>query len=805
MNIKLVIVESPAKAKTIGRYLGKEYRISASVGHIRDLPSSTIGVDVKKNFKPTYINMKGKEKVIRELKELSKDADQVYIATDPDREGEAIAWHIAGVLGIDSTSDCRISFNEITQKAVQAAIAEPRPIDQDLVNAQQTRRILDRLVGYELSPLLWKKVRKGLSAGRVQSVATRMVVDRENEITAFQKEEYWNLTAEVTPKEISFPFKSRYHGKKKGTKVERIKLSNKEETDTVLSEINSSPFIVDSIKKGSKQRHPFAPFTTSTLQQEASRRLSYTSKKTMSVAQQLYEGVEIAGQGQVALVSYIRTDSVRISDEALTMARTLIMERYGDRYVPRTPRKYANKSSSQDAHEAIRPAHFDLSPDSLHSSLTNDQYRLYKLIWDRFLASQMSPAEVDTLSLDITCAQHVFRTQGETIRFPGFLSAYADITEDAAEEDEKNSGKEKLPELTEGQELTLLKLLPEQKFTQPPARYTEASLIKALEEKGIGRPSTYAPTISTIIDRMYVEKQTKYLCPTELGMVVSKLLAENFENIVDVTFTAQMEELLDEIEQGKKNWVDVLSTFYPVFHEQVVKALADVAKVEMKQEKTGEICPLCSEGELMIKEGRYGKFVACSNFPECKYTKNLEVVVKGNCPICGSGLVSHTSRKFKNRVFYTCDKKGTDPECKFISWDLPVEGKFCETCGSYMVWKKFRGKSYPKCGNRDCVTNVRKNAKKAGEETADIDAADAVEGISDAAAEIQTDAKAVKKTVKKQVKKAVKKPVKKAAAKAIPKAASKATPKAASKATKASAKSPVEATAEAAVKTEEKE
>ena len=713
MSRKLVIVESPAKAKTIGRYLGKEYRISASVGHIRDLPSSTIGVDVKKNFKPTYINMKGKEKVIREIKDLAKDSDQVYIATDPDREGEAIAWHIAGILGIDATSACRISFNEITQKAVQAAIAEPRPIDLDLVNAQQARRILDRLVGYELSPLLWKKVRKGLSAGRVQSVATRMVVDRENEINAFIKEEYWNLTAELTPEEESFPFRSRYHGKKKGTKVERIKLSCKEDTDEVLSDIKSNPFTVDSIKKGSKQRNPFAPFTTSTLQQEASRRLSFSSKKTMSIAQQLYEGVELADQGQVALVSYIRTDSVRISEEALTMARTLIKERYGEHYVPRTPRKYANKNTSQDAHEAIRPAHFDLSPDSLHSSLSNDQYRLYKLIWDRFLSSQMSPAEVDTVSLDILCAQHIFRTQGETIRFPGFLAAYADITEDSIDDDEKSAGKEKLPELTEGQELILLKLVPEQKFTLPPARYTEATLIKAMEERGIGRPSTYAPTISTILDRSYVEKQTKYLCPTELGTIVSKLLSANFNNIVDVAFTAQMEEMLDEIELGKKNWVAVLSEFYPAFHEQIIKAMAEVEKVEMTQEKTGDLCPLCGDGELLIKEGRYGKFIACSHFPECKYTKNLEVVVKGTCPLCGSGLVSHVSRKFKSRTFYTCDKKGTDPECKFISWDLPIEGQNCETCGSYMVWKRFRGKSYPKCANRECPTNARKSKKTA--------------------------------------------------------------------------------------------
>ncbi len=717
MDRKLVIVESPAKAKTIGRYLGKDYRISASVGHIRDLPSSTIGVDVRHNFKPTYINMRGKEKVIRELKDLAQDSGRIYIATDPDREGEAIAWHIAGVLGIDATSLCRISFNEITEKAVQHAISEPRPIDIDLVNAQQARRILDRLVGYELSPLLWKKIRKGLSAGRVQSVATRLVVDRETEIEDFKKEEYWLLTAELTPEGEDFPFRSRYYGRMNNGKIEKIRLTRKEETDSILETVRNHPFQVESVRKGSKLRHPYAPFTTSTLQQEASRRLSFSSRKTMSVAQQLYEGVEIEGQGQVALVSYIRTDSVRVSEEATNLARDLILERFGERFVPAKPRKFDNKNSAQDAHEAIRPAHFDLAPESIHHSLSPDQYRLYKMIWDRFLASQMSPAEVDTVSLDICSKEHVFRTVGETIRFSGFLEAYADIQEESVEDDEKASAKERLPELSEGQILRLLQLLPQQKFTQPPARYTEASLIKVMEEKGIGRPSTYAPTISTILERNYVEKQGKYLFPTELGRIVTQLLSGNFENIVDVAFTAQMEELLDEIELGKKNWVDVLSEFYPPFHEQVVKASDAVAKVEMKQEKTGEVCPLCNEGELIIREGRYGKFVACSRFPTCKYTKNLESPVNGKCPVCGSGLVSHTSRKFKGRTFYTCDKKGNDPECKFISWDLPIEGKVCETCGSYMVWKKFRGKTYPKCGNRDCPTNARKSAKNTPGET----------------------------------------------------------------------------------------
>ena len=454
MSKNLVIVESPAKAKTIGRYLGKEYKIAASVGHIRDLPSSTMGVDVRHDFRPTYINMRGKEKVIRELKDLAASSDRIYIATDPDREGEAIAWHIAKVLNIDLNDDCRISFNEITEKAIKNAIMSPRKIDIDLVNAQQARRVLDRLVGYELSPLLWSKVRKGLSAGRVQSVATKLVVDREKEIEAFIPEEYWNINAELSPVDMSFPFKARYHGEKKNGKIEKVKIGSKEETDALLARISNGKYLVDTVKKGRKLRQPFAPFTTSTLQQEASRRISFTSRKTMSVAQQLYEGVEIAGQGQVALVSYIRTDSVRVSDEAMTAARRLISEKYGEKFLPKSPRKYANKNSAQDAHEAIRPAHFELDPESIRTSLSVDQYRLYKLIWDRFLASQMASAEVDTVSLDVICQSSIFRAQGETIKFQGFLAAYADIADENTD-DEKNV-KAKLPELTDGQALDLL-------------------------------------------------------------------------------------------------------------------------------------------------------------------------------------------------------------------------------------------------------------------------------------------------------------------------------------------------------------
>ena len=695
MSKNLVIVESPAKAKTIGRYLGKDYKIAASVGHIRDLPSSTMGVDVRHDFKPTYINMRGKEKVIRELKDLASSADRIYIATDPDREGEAIAWHIAKVLNIELDDECRISFNEITEKAIKKAIMSPRKIDIDLVNAQQARRVLDRLVGYELSPLLWSKVRKGLSAGRVQSVATKLVVDREKEIEAFIPEEYWNINAELSPLDANFPFKARYHGEKKNGKIEKVKVSSKEETE------------------GRKLRQPFAPFTTSTLQQEASRRISFTSRKTMSVAQQLYEGVEIAGQGQVALVSYIRTDSVRVSDEAMTAARRLISEKYGEKYLPKSPRKYTNKNSAQDAHEAIRPAHFELDPESIRNSLSLDQYKLYKLIWDRFLASQMASAEVDTVSLDVICQNSIFRAQGETIKFQGFLAAYADIADDVGEDDK--SVKAKLPELTDGQSLKLLDIKSEQKFTLPPARFTEATLIKTLEEKGIGRPSTYAPTISTILERNYIDKKGKIIYPTELGKVVTLLLSENFAEIVDVSFTADMESKLDEIEVGKKDWVKVLGEFYPPFHELIVKAGSAVSKVKMEEKQTGEKCPECG-GDLIIKEGRFGQFVACSHFPECKYTRNVEITVKGSCPLCGSGLVSHRSNKYKGRVFYTCDKKGSDAECGFISWYLPVEGQKCDTCGSYMVWKRFRGRAYPKCANPECPKNTTKKTAKSDEE-----------------------------------------------------------------------------------------
>jgi len=749
MTKTLVIVESPAKAKTIGRYLGNDYRITASVGHIRDLPSSSLGVDVANDFKPRYITMKGKEKVIRELKDMAEQSDQILLATDPDREGEAIAWHIANVLKLDVNEPIRIFFNEITEQAVKAAVKEPRPIDLDLVNSQQARRILDRLVGYELSPLLWKKIRKGLSAGRVQSVATRMIVEREREIDAFVPEEYHLLTALLSKSgDLGNTFRSRYFGEKRTTKAEKVRLSNAEEVAELLADIKGKPFTVGTVKRGTRRKQPYAPFTTSTLQQDASRVHGFTSRRTMSIAQQLYEGIDLPGLGATALVTYIRTDSVRVSQEALNESRELILQRFGSEYLPKSPRLYRNRNSAQDAHEAIRPAHFNLPPSEIRDLVSHDQYRLYKLIWDRFMASQMAAAVIDTLSVDILAGTHLFRTKGETIKFPGYLVLYgqqAEVQPDPEDkkETDKNdeeSSNERLPELTEGEVLHLHSLTPEQKFTQPPARYTEATLIKAMEEQGIGRPSTYAPTISTIQDRQYVEKERKFLVPTELGKVVTGMLEEHFDNIVDLKFTAQMEKELDTVESGELDWVSLLQKFYPPFHERVEKANEQQERIKLTVVSTGEICPECKEGELVIKEGRYGKFVACSRYPDCKFTKNVETPVNGKCPLCGSGLLKLRSRKYK-RDFFTCDKKGSDPECKFISWDLPIEGKTCETCGSYMVSRRFRGRAYPRCGNRDCPTNKRKT--KAAKAEADANAA--ADEQAEAAAEGAAQAEAVQK------------------------------------------------------------
>ena len=716
MTKTLVVVESPAKAKTIARYLGKDFDVRASVGHIRDLPASTLGVDVKKDFKPMYLTLPGKEKVVRELKSAAEKADRVLLATDPDREGEAIAWHLAHLLKVDEKSASRIVFNEITQRAVTRAVEEPRAIDSNLVNAQQSRRILDRLVGYELSPFLWQKIRKGLSAGRVQSVATRLIVMREREIDAFIPEEYWRLTALLSKTKDEVPFGSLFHGKKKNGRVSRVAIHSKEELDQLLGELKGQAFIVDEVKKGTRKRRPYAPFTTSTLQQSASRAMGFQSKRTMRAAQNLYEGVILGDQGQTSLVTYIRTDSVRVSQEAVNEARTLIETQYGKEYLPAKSPFYRNKSKAQDAHEAIRPSHFDLPPHKVKEFLTNDQYRVYEMIWKRFIASQMEPAVYDKVSVDILAGEHLFRARGENLIFPGWLTLYG-YTEDLEEEKPKKDGDTEddepdfadIPELEPGDKLHLHRLEPEQKFTQPPPRYTEASLIREMEELGIGRPSTYAPTISTLFDRLYVEREGRQLKPTELGVTVTTMLEAHFRNIVDTDFTAEMENELDEVENGTRNWVEVLSTFYKPFHQDVEKAMKQAEKIVIEDIPTGKKCPACEVGDLVIREGRYGKFIACNRYPDCKYTEAISEETKAHCPKCGSPVRSRKIRR--GSLLYFCDKTN-DPECDFTSFDLPIDGKNCETCNSYMVLKRFRGRSYERCSNKECPTNKKTTTKK---------------------------------------------------------------------------------------------
>lgn len=709
MDKTLVIVESPAKANTISRYLGKNYTVAASVGHIRDLPASTLGVDVKNDFKPRYITMRGKESVVRDLRKIKEDSNNVLLATDPDREGEAIAWHLANLLDIEEDTQCRITFNEITKKSVEQALSAPHKIDMDLVNAQQARRILDRLVGYELSPLLWKKIRKGLSAGRVQSVTTKIVVDREREINAFIPVEYWLLTAFLR-KDIKDPaFRVRYHGELEGKKVVRKSIDNEAEAKALVADLDKADYIVHRVTKRQSKRQSKPPYTTSTLQQEASRKLGFTSARTMRVAQQLYEGVDLKDQGATALITYLRTDSVRISPVAIDAARNFIKTLHGDKYLPAKPRYFKNKKAAQDAHECIRPAHFDLSPQKIRHQLTNEQFRLYKLIWDKFIASQMNAAIFDTVSSDIKAKSHIFRVRGETMKFPGWMKQYG-MLPDTEKEESDELNKEILPELEVGDLLLFEKLEPEQKFTKPPARYTEASLIRILEELGIGRPSTYAPTISTILNRRYMEKDGRSLVPTKLGFLVTEMLEEHFKSIVDPDFTAEMEENLDEVEAGEKDWIDLLHEFYPDFHRDIEQADQNIEKVEMPVISLDEKCPKCSEGNLVIKEGRYGKFIACDRYPTCDYTRTIEVEAPGECPLCGSGLLEKRARKRRSSKFYVCDKKGKDPDCKFISWDLP-SGKSCDVCGSYMVKKRFRGKEYDKCSNKECPTNEKKSRK----------------------------------------------------------------------------------------------
>ncbi|MBQ2231489.1 MAG: type I DNA topoisomerase [Oscillospiraceae bacterium] len=702
----LVIVESPAKAKTIGKYLGPDYKVVASMGHLRDLPKSTMGVDIEGGFNPQYIPVKGREETISELKKAAKASEKVFLATDPDREGEAISWHLKELLGISDEDVYRVTFNEITKKVVETSIKNPRAIDEDLVDAQQARRILDRIVGYKLSPLLWKKVRRGLSAGRVQSVATRMVVDREDEIRNFVPKEYWHLDAYLNNGR-SADFIARYYGFG-GKKRE---LGSADEVNAVKSEVAGSPFIVKSVKRQDKSRTPAPPFITSTLQQEGSRKLGMTPKRTMSIAQQLYEGVDVEGEGTVGLITYMRTDSLRLSDEATAEARRLILSRYGAEYYPGSPRRFKTKGSAQDAHEAIRPSNPSLTPEAVRSSLTSDQYRLYRLIWNRFIASQMSAAVYDSVTADIESAGHIFRATSSTIKFSGFTAVYEEGRDDDADERETP-----IPDIKDGETLNLKKLTEEQKFTQPPARYTEATLVKAMEESGVGRPSTYAPTVSTILDREYVVKEGKSLRPTPLGEVVTKLMKDRFTDIVDVGFTAKMEGELDNVEKGEKPWKEVLSDFYGPFDTELTNAekALEGEYIKIPAEESDEVCDVCGR-KMVIKSGRFGRFLACPGYPECTFTKPIVIEMPGKCPKCGSRILKRTSKN--GYTYYACER---GQECGFMTWDVPVKD-FCPSCGKTMFKKSGKGFNKAFCINEDCPNFLPEDKRGYRKKTASAD------------------------------------------------------------------------------------
>lgn len=672
---KLVIVESPAKAKTIRKYLGNGYEVTASMGHIRDLPASQLGIDVEHGYAPQYINIKGKEKIIKELKSEAKQAETVYLATDPDREGEAISWHLANLLGLDVHATNRVTFGEITKKGVTQGMAAPRAIDMDLFNAQQARRILDRLVGYKLSPFLWRKVRRGLSAGRVQSVAVRLIVDREKEIEAFVPEEYWNIDALLSPPSSTRKFTARLAATADGKKLE---VKSEAEAKAVTDALEGAAYAVKSIAKGKRKKSPAPPFITSTLQQEASRRLGFTATRTMRAAQTLYEGVEVAGQGTMGLITYMRTDSLRIADEAVAAAKEFISGQWGEDYVCNYKRTYKsrNATAAQDAHEAIRPTNPGLTPDEVEKSITGDAAKLYRLIWSRFIASQMSDCLQDTVSAEIAAGNYLFRASGYVVTFEGFTALYEEAT------DEKEKKETALPPLAEGDALKLRELKPEQKFTQPPARYTEATLIKALEENGIGRPSTYAPIITTIIDRGYVEREQKKLLPTTLGRVINDLMLAQFPNIVDVTFSADMEKQLDKVESGREDWHDVIDQFYQGFDaslKNAEEAMKD-QKIKIPDEETDEVCELCGR-KMVIKTGRYGKFLACPGFPECRNTRRIVQATPGTCPKCGSRMLVRRSKR--GRIYYGCEK---NPGCDFMTWNEPT-AEACPQCGATLFKK----------------------------------------------------------------------------------------------------------------------
>lgn len=701
MSDYLVIVESPTKAKTIGKFLGKKYQVMASVGHLRDLPKSRIAVDIEHDFAPQYTNIRGKADLIKELKKKAAEADKVFLATDPDREGEAISWHLAYLLDIDEQSACRVSVNEITQNAVKEAIKHPRKIDMELVDAYQARRILDRVVGYKISPILWKKVKKGLSAGRVQSVVTRLICDREEEIEAFVPKEYWSIEA-LLQKQDEKPLKrNEFTAKFYGSKSKKMVLNNKEEADKVLADIDGKDFKVLSVKESDKKRSPAAPFTTSTMQQEAARKTGFPTSKTMLIAQQLFEGVDLGRTGGLTgLVTYIRTDSTRISDEAAGRAREFISGTYGEDYLPKSRRIYKNRNSSQDAHEAIRPANIDLKPEDIKTKLTSDQYKLYKLIYDRFIASQMADAVMTVCSVDIEAGDYIFRASGSVVKFDGFTKLYEESRDDK-EEDSKG----KLPLLTANESLIKKEIKPEQHFTQPPARYTEGSLVKTMEEYGIGRPSTYATIVSTIQARGYVGKEKKTLYPTELGRIVNGLMKQSFQDIVDVEFTAQMEEELDEVEQGHVKWTNVLKEFYKGFAPELEKAEREVEKIVIADPVSDVPCEKC--GRMMVyKTGKFGKFLACPGFPECRNTKAIIEEVGTSCPECGKMLIYRKTKSGKRYV--SCSGY---PDCKFNSWNIPTGAK-CPKCGSYMEKPMNRGGNTVICSNKECKYTVKEDSEK---------------------------------------------------------------------------------------------
>lgn len=687
MSAKLVIVESPAKARTIAKFLGKGYKVEASVGHVRDLPKSQLGVDTDNGFVPKYITIRGKGEVLDKIRKEARSASKVYLATDPDREGEAISWHLAHILNIDPSDACRVEFHEITAKTVKAAIKAPRPINMGLVDAQQARRVLDRLVGYKISPLLWAKIKKGLSAGRVQSVATRMVVDREQEIEAFIPEEYWDIAAKAKSGKQAFSVKlTTLDGKKAA-------LTSGPQAQAAQARIEVGGFKVVAVKPSERKKNPAAPFTTSNLQQEASRKLGYTTSKTMQIAQQLYEGIDLKGEGTQGLISYIRTDSVRISDEALTAVREMIAAKYPDKpeYLPPEPNVYKGRKGAQDAHEAIRPTEVTRHPDDIKASLSGDQYKLYKLIYNRFVASQMAPAVYETLSIELAAEGVGLRFYGEKMKFKGFTELYEEGTDE-----EETSAIALLPQVAVGDAVTVGEVTCEQHFTQPPPRYTEASLVRALEEKGIGRPSTYAPTISTILARGYVVREKKRLFPTELGQMVTDMMKAYFANIVDIAFTADMEEELDQVEEGEMPWQKVIDVFYGPFEKTLEVAESSIEKVEVKDEVSDVICDKCGT-PMVYKMGRYGKFLACPRFPECRNTKALQIQIEAPCPLCGAKL--HEKMSKKGRKFYGCERY---PACTFVSWEMPVVEK-CPQCGGYMVLKRGKkGEVWRVCASEAC-------------------------------------------------------------------------------------------------------